>query len=155
MHHFLRQHQSLDAVCYNTGMNRLKRQAKRIATDTAGYLLILAAIATGWLPGPGGIPLAVAGLGLLSINNAWAMRLRVFVLKNSGKLATILFPPNPWIQWAYDALVVVLLATTAVLEARHASVLQMSLGVSAFFIAVLIALTNRDRLGSLKNKHKQ
>ena len=131
-------------------MNRLKRQAKRIAIDTAGYFLIVAAIATGWLPGPGGIPLAVAGLGLLSINNAWAMRLRVFVLKNSGKLAVILFPPNPWIQWAYDALVVVLLAITAVLEIRHASVLQMGLGVSAFFIALLIALTNRDRLQRLK-----
>lgn len=136
-------------------MNRLKRQAKRIAIDTAGYLLIVAAILTGWLPGPGGIPLAVAGLGLLSINNAWAMRLRVFVLKNSGKLAVILFPPNPWIQWAYDALVVVLLVITGVLEARHASVLQMGLGVSAFFIALLIALTNRDRLGKLQNKHKQ
>lgn len=135
-------------------MNRLKRQAKRILTDAAGYLLILAAIATGWLPGPGGIPLAIAGLGLLSINNAWAMRLRVYVLKNSGKLATILFPPNPLVQWAYDGLVVVLLVLTAFLEARHASVLQMGLGVSAFFVAVLIALTNRDRLKNLQSKHK-
>jgi hypothetical protein len=135
-------------------MNNLKRHAKRIATDAAGYFLLVAAIATGWLPGPGGIPLAIAGLGLLSINNAWAMRMRVFVVKNSGKAATILFPPNPLIQWAYDIIVVLLLVLTGVLEARHASILQMSLGVSAFFIALLIALTNRERLKKLKSKHK-
>jgi hypothetical protein len=48
---------------------------KRVATDTLGFLLILAGLLTGWLPGPGGIPLIVAGLGLLAINNQWAKNL--------------------------------------------------------------------------------
>lgn len=58
---------------------------KRILTDTAGYLLIVAGIALGWLPGPGGLPLVLAGLGLLSINNDWARRLRDYIVKNGGE----------------------------------------------------------------------
>ena len=134
------------------GMDFIRRNTKRILTDAAGYALILAAIATGWLPGPGGIPLAVAGLGLLSINNAWAKRVRVLLMEHAGKAADILFPKNPWFEWGYDLLVVLLFALTIVLEVRHASIWQMSLGVSAFFIALLIALSNRDRLDRLRGK---
>jgi hypothetical protein len=137
------------------GMDFLRRNLKRILTDAAGYALILAGIATGWLPGPGGIPLVVGGLGLLSINNTWAKRLRVFVLDHAGKAADILFPKNPWIEWAYDVLVVILFALTVYLEVHHASIFLMGLGVSAFCIALLIALTNRDRLNRLRGKHKQ
>jgi L-asparagine transporter-like permease len=137
---------------YTRHMDFLRRNAKRILTDAAGYALILAGILTGWLPGPGGIPLVVAGLGLLSINNTWAKRIRVFVIDHAGKAADVLFPKNPWIEWAYDILAALLLALTFVLEWRHANIWQMSLGVSAFFIALLIALTNRDRLKKLRGK---
>jgi len=134
-------------------MDFIRRNTKRIAIDAAGYLLLVAAVATGWLPGPGGVPLALAGLGLLSINNAWARRLRVLFLKHGGKLAQMLFPRNPLAEWAYDSLVMLLLALTIVLEVRHASILQMGFGVTAFFIALFIALTNRDRLNRLRGRH--
>ncbi len=49
---------------------------KRIGIDAAGYVLILLGIAFSPLPGPGGLPLVLAGLGLLSIHNEWARRLR-------------------------------------------------------------------------------
>jgi hypothetical protein len=136
-------------------MDFIRRNLKRILTDTAGYALILAGIATGWLPGPGGIPLVVGGLGLLSINNTWAKRLRVYVLDHAGKAAEVLFPKNPWAEWAYDVLVVILFGLTLYLEIQHASVLLMGLGVSAFCIALLIALANRDRLQRLRDNHKR
>lgn len=135
-------------------MDYVRRNAKRIAIDGAGYLLIVAAALTGWLPGPGGIPLLVAGLGLLSINNAWAKRLRTFVMEHGGRLVEMLFPRWPWAEWAYDILAFLLLALTFVLELYHASLWQMGLGVSAFFVALFIALTNRDRLNRLRGKHK-
>jgi putative transmembrane protein PGPGW len=135
-------------------MDFVRRNAKRIATDAAGYLLILAALATGWLPGPGGIPLALAGLGLLSINNTWAKRLRDWFLHHGGKIVQILFPRNPWFEWGYDAVVVVLLGLTAVLALHHASVIETGLSVTAFFLALFIALTNRDRLNRLRGKPK-
>lgn len=133
----------------------MKRNLKRILTDAAGYFLIVAAIATGWLPGPGGIPLAIAGLGLLSINNEWARRLRDYLLKNGGKVVQFLFPNNPVVQWLYDIAVALLLVLTAALAWRHAAIWQISLAVFAFFIACFIALMNRDRLNSLRNRNKK
>jgi hypothetical protein len=131
-------------------MHSLKNRSKRILTDAAGYLLILAGIATGWLPGPGGIPLIVGGLGLLSINNLWAKRLRMWVVENGSKATQIIFPKHPAAEWGYDALVVLLFALTIVLEVRHANAIEMGLGVTAFFVALFIALTNRDRLKRLR-----
>lgn len=136
-------------------MGFIKRKAKRIAIDIAGYILILAALATGWLPGPGGIPLALAGLALLSINNEWARRLRKYLLENGGKLVAILFPRNKLFEWLYDILVLLLFALATVLGYRHAALWQVSIAIAAFFFALFIALMNRDRLNSFRHrKHK-
>jgi hypothetical protein len=47
----------------------------RFAVGVVGVLLVLAAGATGWLPGPGGIPLALLGLAVLASEFEWARRL--------------------------------------------------------------------------------
>lgn len=130
----------------------MQRHAKRIATDIAGYALLLLALASGWLPGPGGIPLALAGLGLLSINNKWAQDLRDYILAHGGKFVQILFPQNRFVQALYDFIVVLLLALVAVLAWRHAALWQISLATALFFIALLIAGLNRDRASRLKRK---
>lgn len=136
-------------------MKFIQRNLKRIAIDMAGYLLILAAIATGWLPGPGGIPLALAGLALLSINNEWARRLRKYLLANGGKLVAVLFPRHKIVEWLYDILVLLLFTLATVLVYRHAAIWQVSIAIAAFFFALFIALMNRDRLNSFKHrKHK-
>jgi hypothetical protein len=41
-----------------------------------GSLFVLAAIATGWLPGPGGIPLFLIGIAILATEFIWAERFR-------------------------------------------------------------------------------
>lgn len=130
----------------------MRRHAKRFAIDMLGYLLILGGVALGWIPGPGGIPLIVAGLGLLSIHNAWAKRLRVLVLQHGGKLVNVLFPRWAWAEWGYDIIALLLLVLTFVLEIRRAHLWEIGLGISAFFIAVFIALTNRDRLNRLRGR---
>jgi hypothetical protein len=130
----------------------VKPKIKRIATDIAGYGLIILGVAFGWLPGPGGIPLVLAGLGLLSINNAWARKLRKVAARHSGKVAHILFPDIRWIQWGYDIIVVALLCLVGVFSWRHAAVWQISLAVFLFFMALLIAGLNRDRYGRVKRR---
>jgi hypothetical protein len=125
---------------------------KRILTDIAGYLLILLGIASGWLPGPGGIPLVLAGLGLLSIHNEWARRLRDWIVHHSGQVVEKIFPKDPRIQAAYDIVVVLLLGLVAWLAWRHAAIWQISLATMLFFIALLIAGINRDRFETLKSK---
>lgn len=124
----------------------MANRIKRIGTDIAGYGLIMLGIATGWLPGPGGIPLIVAGLGLLSINNKWAQDLRDYILKNGGKLVKLLFPDNWFVELLYDLAVAVMLVVVAILASRHAAIWQISLSIALFFIALFIASMNRDRL---------
>lgn len=133
-------------------MHFIKHHGKRIAIDGAGYLLIIAAALTGWLPGPGGIPLFIAGLGLLSINNEWARRLRDYLLQNGGKIVKVIFPVNPVVQWLYDIVVVLLWIVVALLAWRHAAIWQISLAIALFFAALAIALLNRDRLNRLRRK---
>lgn len=130
------------------------RNLKRLATDAAGYLLVIAAILTGWLPGPGGIPLALAGLGLLSINNEWAKKLREYLLKHGGRIVKVLFPEHQIIRWIYDVLVIVLLIVAGFLGLQHAAIWQISLAAGLFFVAIFLALMNRDRLQNFRNKRK-
>jgi hypothetical protein len=138
-------------------MNFFKRHAKRIVIDTAGYGLLVLAALTGWLPGPGGIPLALAGLGLLSINNQWARKIRQYLLDHGGKIVQVIFPKNKIVEWLYDIIVALLFLLVIVLGWRHAAVWQMSLSIGLFFFALAIALLNRDRYNRLtaRRKHKR
>ncbi|WP_341729738.1 PGPGW domain-containing protein [Brooklawnia sp.] len=64
----------------------------RIAVALLGFGLIIAAGLTGWLPGPGGIPLFLTGLAVLSSEflwaksvNRWLMRyVRIYVCWNTN-----------------------------------------------------------------------
>lgn len=136
-------------------MSYWKRNGKRLITDMAGYLLLLTAALTGWLPGPGGIPLALAGLGLLSINNKWAHDLREYLLKHGANILPMIFPDTRWIKWMYDAMTVLLLALSSALIWLHAAVWQTSLAVASYFIALSIVLLNRDRAGVQRRKRKK
>jgi Putative transmembrane protein (PGPGW) len=47
----------------------------RAVLAAAGLLLVLLGLATGWLPGPGGIPLVLGGLAVWASEFHWARRL--------------------------------------------------------------------------------
>ena len=125
-------------------------KVKRILTDIAGYFLVLLGIASGWLPGPGGIPLILGGLGLLSINNAWARRWREWLAAHAGDFLKWFFPKHHVVQDLYDLLAVVLLGVVAWLIYIHAAIWQLSLAIFLFCFAMLIVGMNRDRAGSIK-----
>jgi Putative transmembrane protein (PGPGW) len=55
--------------------NPVTRRVYRVTVGVVGVLLVLLAGATGWLPGPGGIPLALLGLAVLASEFEWAARL--------------------------------------------------------------------------------
>ncbi len=133
-------------------MNYWQRNGKRFITDAAGYLLLLAAALTGWLPGPGGVPLALAGLGLLSINNKWASDLRDFAIKHGGRVIEVIFPRNSVVEWSYDVLAVLLLALSSVLIWQHSALWQISLAIGGYFFALFLALMNRDRAGVVRRQ---
>lgn len=47
----------------------------RVVVATVGVLVIILAMSIGWLPGPGGIPLAIIGLAILASEFVWAHHL--------------------------------------------------------------------------------
>jgi membrane-bound ClpP family serine protease len=80
MQTFYRQQNTRDNV-YSNVMKRLLRFWKIVVLDVLGVALMILAVLTGWLPGPGGIPLFIIGLSLLAINHEWAERY-IDLLKN-------------------------------------------------------------------------
>lgn len=54
----------------------LVANTRRLLVFVGGVSLLVLSVAVGWLPGPGGIPLALAGLWLLSTEFDWAKRWR-------------------------------------------------------------------------------
>ena len=136
-------------------MDFIKRNGKRIAYDGLGYLLILISPLVGWIPGPGGIAVFLAGLGLLAVHNTWADGIKRYTLKNGGKVMHLIFPKNSTVEWTYDLLAVALLGTASYLIWSHANVWHISWGISAFFMAVFIASMNSDRIGTRKKQKNQ
>lgn len=59
---------------------RVPRGVRRPIVMIVGSLLILAAGLTGWLPGPGGIPLFLLGIAVLATEFEWAQRVRDRIL---------------------------------------------------------------------------
>lgn len=128
---------------------------KRIAIDIAGFTCLLLVPLVGWLPGPGGIPLLIAGLGLLSIHNDWAKRLLHYVRMRSESLRDIFFPDNRLVQWAWD-LFVVLLIILGTLISIYAENRFIKAGSVAFYaIASTTFMFNRHRLKWLELKLKR
>lgn len=127
----------------------------RIATDTLGVLLILGAIFFGWLPGVGGIPLFLAGLGLLAINNHWARRLLEFTRERGAKLYNTLFTDHLHLMWLYDILSIGIAATCVSLLVFHDSYLWRSVAFFFLTVAILIFFANRRRLQKIYNLVKR
>lgn len=136
-------------------MPRLKYFIKRFGTDLAGYGLILLGLLTGWLPGPGGIPLILAGLGLLSIHNHWARRILIFAKENSSKFMEYIFPENPWVKALHDILVVVFISTATYIFFTQDAKLALGIAVSLSALAIVDFLYNRKRWHSLKRTIKK
>jgi uncharacterized protein (TIGR02611 family) len=65
---------------------------------TGGFLVVLG-LATGWLPGPGGIPLVLAGLAVLASEFEWARRL-LFWAKHRLQDGRAWLQRQPrWVSW--------------------------------------------------------
>ena len=136
-------------------MNLLRKYFKRFIIDAAGYGLIILSVLTGWLPGPGGIPLFLAGLGLLSINNAWAKKLLEYFKTNGQKFLELIFPDNPLIKALHDVFVAVLLIGVIVLIVYANNAVAYGVAIVLFVLAIVDLLYNRKRWRTFRNQDKQ
>ncbi len=130
-------------------MQKAWKLVVRIATDTLGVLLILGAILFGWLPGIGGIPLFLAGLGVLAINNHWARRLLQYSKTRGQELYYTFFNNHPHLMWLYDILAIGLTATCVSFLILHDSIVVRTIAFFFLTIAMFVFLANRGRLQKL------
>lgn len=136
-------------------MNRLIKFWKVVILDFIGLVLMLAAILTGWLPGPGGIPLFILGLSLLAINHDWAQRYIDEARDITKKAGNFIFRDTPGLQILYDVVSPIMLGTSIVLTWGFSELWQLSLGVVVFFLGMTLLLGNRNRWAEIKARFKR
>jgi hypothetical protein len=124
----------------------MKVKFKRIAVDIAGYVCLILVPFVGWLPGPGGIPLLLLGLGLLSINNDWAKKMLHYVRQHSESLRDIFFPDKKLIQWAWDIFVILLVITAITIDITTSGIIFRGISIGTLALATTTFMFNRHRL---------
>ena len=141
---------------YCRSMKRVFRLWKIIIFDIVGVSLMIAALLTGWLPGPGGIPLFIIGLSILAIHHDWAQDYIDKVKDIAENIGERIFVTNPKVQRAYDIAGPLLLAGGLQLIWLNNAIWQLSLGIFLAFMGVTVFLGNRKRFHRLKRyiKHK-
>lgn len=136
-------------------MQKFKRYIKRFGTDAAGYGLIVLGLLLGWLPGPGGIPLILGGLGLLSIHNHWARRLLHYIKDNGLKFMQYIFPENPWAKALHDIFSIGMIISASLLLQSKITPITIGIGIALVALALVDFFYNRSRWEHLKKLMKR
>jgi hypothetical protein len=134
-----------------------RKQLKRIGVDILGYFLIIAAGLTGWLPGPGGLPLLILGLSLLATNHQWADRLLKSVQKQGVEISQKLFSDKPVMRWGIDIASIALIAIAVMILRVATHSLTKTTAIALIISASFLLLGNRERLNTLRKnifRHK-
>lgn len=100
----------------------------------------------GWIPGPGGIAVFLAGIAVLASEFDWAENLKAFFLHTVPKEVKNRWRPTPRWQTTFDATAIALLlgALWAAYSDWWAPVLSLGIG------GICLFLFNRERLARLK-----
>lgn len=117
-------------------------------TFALGLVLILVAPLVGWIPGPGGIAVFLAGIAVLASEFDWAEALKAFFLKTVPKEIKNRWRPTPKWETAFDITALVLFAGAGVAAYADWWAPVLSLGISG----ICLFLFNRERLTRLKKR---
>ncbi len=128
---------------------------KTIGIDVLGVLLIIGAFVFGWLPGPGGIPMLLAGLGLLATNHEWARRLLERVKEEGVRFAEVFFKDHPLLMFFYDMLALAFLGAAVYVFTAFTNNLVQSLAAVLSFVGIGLFLGNRKRLQRIEQRFRK
>jgi hypothetical protein len=119
---------------------------KVILTDLLGVLCLMLVPFLGPLPGPGGIPLLLAGFGLLAVNHDWADGAVQYIKKHSESLRAVIFPNVTWVKWAWDIFAVLLLIAGTLLNLYATWWILKGLSYGIMAGSSTLFMLNRDRI---------
>ncbi len=135
------------------------QKTRAILIDILGILCIVAAPFLGWLPGPGGIPLLILGLSLLSTNHEWAERLLQKVKDHANNAAKRVSEVDNTTKWAIDIASILFIAAAVVVIVHATKSLMITAAISLIIIGITMFATNRDRYLRIwrrfQRKHKR
>lgn len=129
-------------------MARIKHYVQLIIFDTLAILCMIGALLTGWLPGPGGIPLFIIGLSLLAINHEWAEKYIDLLREYADRISDLIFIPK--LRGFFDVLSPALLVVGGTLLYVRSAIWMLSIGAFLIGMSVVTFFGNRDRWGRLK-----
>ena len=115
-------------------------------TFALGLVLICVAPLVGWIPGPGGIAVFLAGIAVLASEFDWAENLKAFFLQTVPKEIKNRWRPTPRWQTTFDTTAVLLLLGAVVAPYYNWWAPVLSLGIGG----ICLFLFNRERLARLK-----
>lgn len=118
---------------------------KRLAIDVIGFGMIGTGIILSPVPGPGGIPLIIAGLAVLAQNYDWAHKLMQRIKDYLAEAAEKSFPKDPIIQRTYDILSPFFLVIGIVLLLKTTGRIWTVISIFIIFQGVLLFWGNRQR----------
>lgn len=140
-------------MLYTRCMSRANNQRplyQRIAIDIAGGILIIISPITGVLPGPGGIPIFLAGLGLLATNHEWARRVIETAATSWQQSTAKIFQANPLLSRAIDALFTLVIVAAVTLNIVHDNPIVRIVCFGFISFSLLVLLSNQNRITRLK-----
>lgn len=130
---------------------------KKIAIDVAGVGLIIASPFLGLFPGPGGVPIFFAGLGLLASNHTWARNILKDLEKHREGLAKRVFA-NKKVSLAADIIGTFILCGALYVLFTTDSFLYRGFSIGTISTTLLVLLSNQSRIERIiatyrKSKH--
>ena len=128
---------------------------KRTVIDIAGFGLIIISPFVGWLPGPGGIPIFIAGVAILSRNYDWAENLLHDFDKKRVNFTNKYLMTNKKVSRTIDSLSIflIILAVIIIAYGPNNIIRYLSIGVATFSIFILVS--NQKRIDKFMKKLKK
>lgn len=108
--------------------------------------MILAAIFFGWLPGIGGIPLFLGGLGLLAINNEWARKWLEYLKNRGSDVARVVFAENKKLMFMNDIIAALLFSGSVIVLVEYPNYFARTIAFAGMGLSAGLFFGNRDRL---------
>jgi uncharacterized membrane protein YkgB len=133
-------------------VKNISKKLKTILIDIAGIILIILSGLLGWLPGPGGIPLLIAGLSLLSINHDWAQRWLMLIKEHGLKISDKLFNGSKKTNIIVDIIGILFLAAAVVVMALVTQSVFKTAAIWLIIVSAVLLLGNKDRYKKIKRK---
>lgn len=128
---------------------------QRILIDIAGFGLMIISPFLGWLPGPGGIPLFLAGLGLVSLNHEWARRLLKDFDKKRVEYTDKYLMSSPRVSFVIDLVCIALLCLGTFIVFTQDPLSLRAPGLGLISVTLIILVSNQKRFERLSKWLKQ